>query len=494
MAESSSPASSSADKPLSQDRNRLLLHTAAQLAAIFLIFLMVNYLSCRHYARWDGTQNELFTLSTVTTNFLDSLSTEVDVVVAFVASSPVYDDVRNLVEEYQRRADKHVNVEFLDPARHPNRAEELREKYGLSLERSSIVVAHGDRFNIITESDVAQYGPNGRIVTHFMGEIALTASMVNVVEERPRQIYLVTGYQKADFLRQIFNDLRQMGVRYNSKVDFLDLANGEPVPADADAIVIAAPQVDPSPDEMKVLLDYWRRPRGAIFMSLDPDAETPSLDALVRQNGVSPRDDRLVFASQVLGEALRKEYAVPVTIRPGSPITQELGGLGMVLSGRSQSLELFEESELVRSENIHLTPLLVADNRFWGETDYESTEPRRDRLEDNHSPLYLGAMIERGAAGDPNLRVETQRMVVVSNPTILVGGEERRKTQTDFVMASLNWLLDRTELIGVSAKEPTRYAVTMDADEGPTIEFLVVWFLPLVVGLFGLSVWYLRRS
>lgn len=479
---------------LAQDRNRLLLHTLGQIVAIILIFVMVNYLSCRHYARWDATKNNLFTLSTVSTNFLKSLSTDVDVIVAFLPSSPIYSDVRNLAEEYQRQGNKHINMEMLDPARNPSRAQEVKEKYGLNLTRSSIVVAHGSRYRIIRESDMAQYSSNGQIVTNFMGEIAITAAMIGVVEERAKQVYLVVGYHTAEFLQVIFDDLRNMSARYNAKVDYLELSGGRPIPDDADAIVLAAPQRDPAPEEMKAILDYWKRPRGAIFLSLDPDAETPSLDALVRQNGVSPRDDRLVYASQVIGESLQKDYRVPVTIREGTVITSDLAGYIMELGGRSQSLELFEDSDLVRLEQIHLSKLLVADVRFWGETEYDALEPRRDRDKDNFPPLYVGVAIERGAADDPNLRVETQRMVVVSNPTILQGGLERTKVRSDFSMACLNWLLDRTELIGVSAKEPTRYAVAMQASQASTIEFLVIWFLPALVGLFGLTVWYLRRS
>ncbi len=474
---------------------RFRLHVGLQLLALLAIFFLVNYMSCRHYARWDLTQNDRFTLSPTTLKFLDSLAADTDLTVVFMQGSPIYHDIRTLADEYKRNSNKRIDVETIDPVRNRNRAAEIQADYGLSLKRNAVIVAQNDRVRIIPESSMVVKDQGG-LIDKFAGEFAITAALVEVVEGKRRQLYVPTGYQKAEHLQDVVDELKTLAARQNAQVNYLELSGGAKVPDDADALILAAPQFDPPEQELKAILDYWERGRGAIFVSLDPDADTPRLSTLLRRHGVVPRDDRLIYATQVPGQALQKNYAAPVTLIAGSPIAaeRELGGMTMTLEGRSQSLELHKDADFVREENIHLTPLLVADPRFWGETDYEAEDVKRDRNNDHHAPLYLGASVERGAVDDPNLRVETQRLVVVSNPSVLSGGFLRQKVQTDFVMASLNWLLDRTELIGVSAKEPTRYAVQLSRPQAAWLQRLVIWVFPGLVGVLGAMVWMQRRS
>ncbi|MEM1296681.1 MAG: GldG family protein [Verrucomicrobiota bacterium] len=477
------------------DRRKVLLHVGLQIFALVTIFVLVNYMSCRHYSRWDLTQNSRFTLSPTTENFLQSLSEDIDLTVAFMAGSPVYDDLKTLVDQYKQNSNKKIDVEWVDPARTPDRATELQAKYGLSLSRNAVIVAKGDRVKVIPESRMVIRDGAG-LVDKFAGEFAITAALLEVVEGQRRQIYLATGFQRAEYLQEVMQELQVIAARQNAQVNFLELSGGGSIPEDADAVILAAPQFDPPTAEMKEILDYWKGARGALFLALDPDAETPLLQSFVRMHGVVPRNDRIVFASQVPGQPLQKRYSVPTTMRVGSPIASErgLGGLTMTLGGRSQSIELHQEADFVKNENIHLSPVLVADPRFWGETDYEAEDIQRNRDLDTHAPIFLAATVERGAVDDPNLRVETQRMVIVSNPTILSGGLKRQKVQSDFVMASLNWLLDRAELIGVSAKEPTRYAIQLTRSQSAWLQRFVLWVFPGLVGVLGIFVWLQRRS
>ena len=206
--------------------------------------------------------------------------------------------------------------------------------------------------------------------------------------------------------------------------------------------------------------------------------------------------DLIAFSLRAVcrGGPLQTVFTTPAMVRKEAQTTRELAGMMIPLAGRSQSIRLDPTADHVRNQNIQLTPLLVADPRFWGETEYKTEPYIRTRDADNHSPLYLGVMIERGAVDDPNLRVETQRMVLISNPTILSGGNQRQKIQSDFVISNLNWLLDRTHLQGVLPKEPTRYAVTLSKPAKTGINLIVIWIMPGLALLMGFFVWLARRN
>ncbi len=465
---------------------------AIQLAALIGIFSIVNYLSFRHYAKADLTQNERFTLSPATLSTLRNLPSKVEVIVAFMRGSDVYDDMRALVEEYQRNGDKRLSVEFIDPARQPARALEVQSRHGVSLEDNAVIVARGRQVRVLPEAAFVFRDGTGR-VTRFAGEIAITGSLIEVTEGEPRSIYVVTGYQGSDYLRDVFEEVRVMGSRQNAEVNYLDLAVDPSVPDDADLVVLAAPRYDPPESEMQALRAFWKSERGALWLTLDADRETPELERFLREVGVVVRDDRVVYAVQVPGQPLRKDFSVPVYVREGTPVSRGLGGLRFTLAGRSRSLEIFEGAEEASIQNIHLTPLLRADERFWGETDHRQERIERDRMEDHHAPLYLAAMVEKGAVNDPNLRVETNRMVVVSNPSLLTTTVGREKAASDFSAAALNWLLDRTEVSGIAPKEPTRYSVALSAGQMAWIDRLAIFLLPAVTFALAAFVGAMRR-
>lgn len=463
-----------------------------QLGSVLLLFLLINHLSFRHHGSVDCTRNHRFSLDPATQRFLGDLNREVSLIALFSSGSDIYGDMRSLLDQVQRQSHGNVAVEFLDPVRHPGRSGEVQAKYGVRLKSNALIVVQGERHKVIAEEDMVFRDASG-LISKFGGEISLVAGMIEVLEDRPKKIYLVTGYQRADVLREVYAELRELGSGQNIQVEYLQLGVGEDIPADTDALVLVAPQVDPSEPDLERLKKYWGGRGGALFLTVDPDVSLPRFDGFLRRLGVVLRDDRLVYTKPALGEDPQKIFAVPARIRGGSPVGRYLEGLTMTLEGRSQSIQLLPEDEAIRADNIHLSPLLVADERYWGETEYHARAIRRDRNKDHFAPLYLGAVVERGAVEDPNLRVQTQRLVVISNPSLLAMGERRQKLHSDLVLSSLNWLMDRGELIGITPQEPTRYAVVLAPGTLEAIERFAVMILPALVGAVGVVVWFQRR-
>ncbi|MEZ5430243.1 MAG: hypothetical protein R3F31_03505 [Verrucomicrobiales bacterium] len=120
------------------------------------------------------------------------------------------------------------------------------------------------------------------------------------------------------------------------------------------------------------------------------------------------------------------------------------------LNGQSRSLEVFAEDPLLLSENIHPQPLLYADGRFWGETDFLQEPFVYDSKQDHGAPISLAASVERGRIDDPKLEHKTSRLVVVANPDIIDPKGNTAKVNSDFLMASLNWTINRASLSGIS--------------------------------------------
>ncbi|MEM7145721.1 MAG: GldG family protein [Verrucomicrobiota bacterium] len=494
MPEQPSSAPRPSAPPGSIHRMRVAFNVAVQLILLLVIFVTVNYLSCRHHRHWDLTQNQRFTLSSATTNFLDSLSKDADVIVAFSTSSPLFADVKALVEEYQRYSDGHITIEMLDPVRNPSRATDVRERFDLQLDskraRNAIIISTGENTRLVTEEEMLlrQSEAGGKLIG-FRGEEAVTAALIATVEQDKRRLYVASGHRRLDQAENMKAELSRLLERQNAEIVSFSLAESGNVPEDCSTLIILAPSSDFNPDEMRALREYWIDRKGSLLVLLDPAASTPNLYAFLREFGAPPRNDRLL---SLVGKG--KSYNVPAVFLPGSPITKDLIGIETVFPGITQSLHVLPNDGFLESINIEVTPLIVADSRFWGETDYQNEIVTFDELTDNTDPLYLAASVEKDAVADPNLRVDSSRMVVVGNANLLDLAPRRIKTNHDFVLSSINWLLDRRELIGIAPKSPTEYTLTLTPKQFSRIQTIVLFILPIGAFFLAIAVWAARRA
>ena len=81
-------------------RQQTIRYTAMGSVAIVLVVvlaIMANWLSSRHWERWDWTSSELYTLSEKTVNIISTLEEEVNVVVFMTPATPLFEQVHDLL-------------------------------------------------------------------------------------------------------------------------------------------------------------------------------------------------------------------------------------------------------------------------------------------------------------------------------------------------------------------------------------------------------------
>ncbi|MFT4550848.1 MAG: hypothetical protein ACI9MB_004829, partial [Verrucomicrobiales bacterium] len=133
-------------------------------------------------------------------------------------------------------------------------------------------------------------------------------------------------------------------------------------------------------------------------------------------------------------------------------------------------------------------------DRFWGETSYSNGEfPVFDQNIDHGQPLYIAASVERGAMPDAVQRGDSSRLVVIANGTLL-DPDTNSSANVEFVLASLNWVLDREQLIGIIPKRATTYSIKMSASETKRTFWLAVLILPGLVFGAAIMMWFIRRA
>src|SRR5690242_1037790 len=122
-------------KPKSKKIQRLQigLNVLIQLVLAFFLLAAVNWLSFRHYKRWDFSRDHAYELSHKTQRFLNTIKNRMRVTVFFLPDAPqarmISTDVDNLLKEYQYASKGKIDIENIDVARNISRAKELADKY-----------------------------------------------------------------------------------------------------------------------------------------------------------------------------------------------------------------------------------------------------------------------------------------------------------------------------------------------------------------------------
>ena len=170
------------------------------------------------------------------------------------------------------------------------------------------------------------------------------------------------------------------------------------------------------------------------------------LNAWLGRYGIQPQDDR-VLAARSTPSGIDKQFAVDARFLENSPITQALMNQATLLPRQTRSIKMLTGLPKQRDENIQTVPLLTPSEIFWGERDFEDALPQYNEKEengkqkDNGKPLYVAAALERGAASDPRLQMQSSRLVVVGNSGL--AEPPVSAPNYDFLTRSLNWMLHR---------------------------------------------------
>ncbi|MEI8235342.1 MAG: GldG family protein [Verrucomicrobiota bacterium] len=486
-------------KNASIPRAKIGLNVLLQAVAFLALFALANYLGFNHYQRWDFSRDQKYTLSQQTRRVIANLKKPVHVIVFFSGESPVAHDTVALLNEYAYASKNRVTVEVVDPFRSMARAREIATQYKLRDNDNVVILATEGRSKFVSAADMAQFEPSLNLLDKprlktFKGEAALTSALIEITEAGASQVYSLSGHGEPLLeTRSPFSGLKAYIERQNVKVPPLKLTDVESVPPDAKALLIIAPQYDFSDAELHALRVYWGEKRGRIFVALEPNSPTPKLAAFLAETGIAVHDDRVLKTLPIkLASGIVRGILKEITgdFLPGSPITKRLGNVtASFTGGATQSLGL--ESERVAAADIKLKPLIRASGGYWGETHYTETAVYFNPKEDYIDPV-VAASAEKGALANDSVRVDSARLVVIGSSAFL-SNDTLTEADLDFVLSSLNWLLDREEIIGIAPKPAHNLALNLTDSQMGSIGLLTMGAIPACAAALGFFLWLKRR-
>src|SRR5207237_10208817 len=110
---------------------------------------------------------------------------------------------------------------------------------------------------------------------------------------------------------------------------------------------------------------------------------------------------------------------------------------------------------------------------------------------DHAAPLTIAVSVEKGGSGDERVRVNSSRMVLVSNALFVQDSALTQDQQAlDFISGSINWLMSRAQMIGMAANVPKTRTFSLNQTALRNLRWIVLVLMPLVPAVIGSVVWW----
>jgi ABC-type uncharacterized transport system involved in gliding motility auxiliary subunit len=428
--------------------------------AVIGIAALVNFLGAEYDRRLDLTETGQYSLSQQTKQILAGLGEPVHVTAFMAPSAPQAESVRNLLEEYQYVSDS-IDYRFVDPDREPA----VARQYGIT-SYGVLIFEQGDR----------------QQETFAVDEQSITSAILKVSETESRKVYFTTGHGEHspdESGNNGYTQVKSLLERDNDETDLLNLQTiTDTLPADADAIIVAGPQVPFASEEAQQLEDYLADD-GKLMVMADPGVET-GLEPLLQEAGLQLDQDVVVDPVQsFFGDPLTPL----VTQFRFHTITKDLGGL-TVFFPLARSVSRAGEPPA----GVTITELMQTSSQSWGETNLEGQQAQRD-ADDLEGPLTLAA-----AVSGP----ESSRIAVFGDADFVsdgVLGQVRGNFgNPDLFRNTVNWLTESEELIAIGPKPPeNRQIRPLTGGQQTLLLVTLAGLLPLSILAAGAVVWWNRR-
>ncbi|MAQ17018.1 MAG: hypothetical protein CMN30_19775 [Sandaracinus sp.] len=483
------------------------LYTVIGSLLFTLIVLMVNYLSFRHFERFDWTRDTRFTLSERTEQVLADLDRDVQIVLFFSSGEPELADVLELVQQYAGASDR-VTVRQVDPLRQPAEVQQLAARYDVDLiptgegtltDAAAIVVAGDRRWKItrddLTDVDFSDMETGGAPRLSMESEKAFTSAILRVVSGEETTLCVASGHGEYGVGQGERNlvALRDELERENFAIETFDAAGLRRLPEGCAAVLVLGPLRAWAAEEVEVVLDYVRE-GGRLLLALDP---------ILDRRGVNPSGwgrpladfgvllDEAIFFERSPARMLQPDPTSQILVqtRP-HPITETLVAM--------QAPVLVDLAQTVRTEGPQVSTLLEGSEASFGKVDLAAmlADPSSDLAPDDlPGPIGIGAAVDLAEEDAPDAAA-AGRMVIVGDSGWLANEALARPEVANLMLAmsTMGWLAEREELVSIPTRESDLQALALTEEDMGGIWIRVMLLLPGAFLLLGFAVWWSRRQ
>lgn len=449
---------------------------AVVIVALFNVFVTV--LAKKVPLSIDMTTNKMFEISDKTKEYLKTYDTPVDIYV--LAGSSERDERVNAVLQKYAEVNDNIKVTNINTAENPT----FGKKYvndGVKLTANSVIVDSGDRYKLLSLSEL--YGINAQTgkYTSLNAENKITSALKYVSSEKQLKAYIVKGHSELEVSGAV-SKLQDE----NYEVAEINTLT-EDIPSDASLVMVVRPISDFSKDEISKL-DAYLLSGGNVQFYFDVDSKgLTNLYTYLKSVWGMSVEDNMVVETDTSHSVVIGGNGVTLVV----PEVKETEFTGSLLKNK-RTIAYFPYSKEVKQEfeqngDISVTPILTSSDKAY--TTAGNVAEKTDGASEGE--FIVGAL-----AGDKKhnstVYVSGNTMLLTRDASVL--SNDYGLANYDYFMNLINYTLDNDESFTVDEKTLINNGISISMSGAVTVFALVVIVIPLLLLICGLVIWFRRRN
>jgi ABC-2 type transport system permease protein len=472
------------------------LNVVLSIIAVLAMVGMINYLAARHFRRIPVSALAQSELSPQTHRILQSVTNNVHVIIYYDREDDLYELIHGLLKEY-KFANGRIGVETVDYQRDPAAAQSVKAKYQLPVEQKNLVIfsCNGNK-KIVYEKELSDLDLEPLISgrskevrrSAFKGELLFTSAIYSVTSPRTLKAYFLKGHgeHEPDSADKDYGFSKFAGLLKDNNIDWgaVSLAGTNDIPGDCSLLIVAGARVALPPTEVEKIDAYLNNGGRALFMFniFGIDRNTGIEDLLGNWGVEVGRAVAWDRANSTMGQDLLVSHFSTHPI--AAPLINS--GVHMVFPramGKAQRSGR-------RADGV--VELAFTSAKGMAVTDIRDgvPHPSPTGLQTN---VPVAIAVEKGKLQGTDRG--TTRMVVLGDSVGWANNMLDNLANRDFASLTINWLLDRSQLLGSLSPQPiARFRLVMSKAQVGAVRWIMLLGMPGSVLLLGTIVWVRRRS
>lgn len=440
-------------------RTRWWLRLQNTLGILLLVGITIvsAWLLERHATTVDWTANQRHSLSEASVALLDSLESNLDILVFATENPEMRRQIRAVLERYTRGRNN-VSLEFIDPERSP----ELARSEGITVDGEILLRYAGRREQVrqLNERDVSN-------------------AIARLVRGGESWVTFMRGHGERKHDGDANFDLGTFGKeleRQGFRLQGLTLAV-EPLPQNTGLLVIAGPQTSWLPIEKQRVAEYIDA--GGNLLWLTDNTETANPEELARQLGIS-------FPTGVVADPSGQQYGLGDA---AFSVVAQYPDAGPV-RGFNQATLFYKAGAISAREDTDWIPtaILKTHPASWLEFEARDGSVRFNPDDgDIPGPVSIGMQLTR------NHDKGEQRVIVISDGDFLSNAFIGNAGNLVLGLNMFNWLTLRDAMLNIRIKSAPDTELNLRESARLMIGTGFLLVLPLLLLLGGLVMWRRRR-
>jgi gliding-associated putative ABC transporter substrate-binding component GldG len=506
------------------------------IGVVFVILVLLNFVSVRMFGRLDVTRNHLFTLADASKQLVGKLDDRVTVKAYFTDDLPApYNNHRRLLldqlNEYKAYAKGNLQFEFIDPS--GEKAEQEAQQQGIA--PLQIQVVKEDKFEVKRAymGLVLQYEDKREVIPAIQNpatlEYEISSTIKRLTSKGMRKIGFLTGHGEAPLseLGRI-----QEAMRRQYELVPVDVSKGQAIQPDIAALVVMAP-TGRIPDPHLFQIDQYVMGGGRVLFLLNKvdinlqnrfgRAIDCGLDGLLDTYGLRINPDlvrdvqcaSISIMQQQMGFNIQSQVPFPYLplasgFSKGNPIVKDLQGVVLFFASSVDTVGLAAKGltgeVLIRSskQSGRQSGMFTYDplQHYTVEDFPEGAIPLAALVQGRFNSAFAGKPIPADTAAGSvpppmtPLKASTEtRLLVVGDGDFARDQYMGNRDNLTFFANMIDYMVDDAGLITIRSKEVSQLPLEQVSDGSKKAIKIANMVLPplLVVG-YGLFRWRMRKA